>query len=257
MTSSDIEVEAKQKAADALQFIDSLELDQPELRYVPPGLALQEEESAAVVAGSIVAFTDGLNGQQKSDVLNATLLAQLAANKKFDRDENTKKWYEYYRSVLEQVGWVVPSFNFAKLTVAGSRFTVDRAVIALLQAIASPGEISVAKAAIESLKSLQDKDRRVVLFESNAHSDKLGNFQIAACGVSSGDTVVMKIGMFYFSTTERVTRVLFFSFPRASTTMQQARQTMTLNEDVYAQVREAVIKKLGDKASQFIDDLEI
>lgn len=96
----------------------------------------------------------------------------------------------------------MPSFNFAELTVAGSRFTVDRAVIALLWAIASPGEISAAKAAIEALKPLPDKDRRVVLFGSNAHSDKLGNFQIAACGVSSGGTVVMKIGMFYFTALE-------------------------------------------------------
>ncbi|NGO07513.1 hypothetical protein G5C60_07545 [Streptomyces sp. HC44] len=257
MTSSDLEVEEKQRVADSLQFIDGLELAAPEMRYLPPGVALQEEQSAAVVAGSIVAFTDGLNGQQKSDVLNSTLLAQLAANKKFDRDEDTIRWYKFYSSVLEQVGWVVPSFSFAKLTVAGSRFTVDRAVIALLQAIAAPGEISVAKAAIEALRSLPERDRRVVLFESNAHSDKLGNFQIASCGVSQGDTVVMKMGAFFFNTTERVTRVLFFSFPRSSTNMQQSRTTLTLNEDVYAQVRDAIITKLGDRANTFIDDLEI
>lgn len=257
MTSSDMEVQEKQRIADSLSFIDTLELTVPELRYVPPGMALQEEESAAVVAGSVVAFTDGLNGQQKSDVLNSTLLAQLAANKKFDRDEDPINWYKFYRSVLEQVGWVVPSFSFARLSVAGSRFTVDRAVIALLQAIATPGEVGVARAAIEALRRLPERDRRVVLFESNGHSDTLGNFQISACGVSQGDTVVMKIGAFHFRTTERVTRVLFFSFPRSSTQMQQARQTLTLNEDVYGQVREAVIRKLGDAANRSIDELEI
>ncbi|MEU7583849.1 hypothetical protein AB0B50_40435 [Streptomyces sp. NPDC041068] len=258
MTSSDIELQQKQKVADSLQFIDSLELDLPEMSYFPAGVALQEEEeSAAVVAGSVVAFTDGLNGQQKSDVLNSTLVAQLAANKKYDREKDTAKWYGFYRTVLEQVGWVVPSFSFAKLSVAGSRFTVDRAVIALLQAIATGGELTAAKAAIAALKALPDRDRRVVLFESSSHSEKLGNFQISTCGVSARDTVVMKIGAFHFKTNERVTRVLFFSFPRASTTMYQSRQTMTLNEDVYEQVREAIIEKLGDKADKFIDELEI
>ncbi|MFE0106449.1 hypothetical protein [Streptomyces sp. NPDC059009] len=258
VTSSDIEVEQKQRVADSLQFIEGLELELPEMSYFPAGMALQaEEESAAVVAGSIVAFTDGLNGQQKSDVLNSTLLAQLAANKKFDREKDTARWYGFYRSVLEQVGWVVPSFSFARLSAAGSRFTVDRAAIALLQAIATGREVAVAKAAIAALNALTDRDRRVVLFESSSHSANLGNFQIAACGVSAGDTVVMKIGAFHFQTNERVTRVLFFSFPRASTTMYQAGQTLVLNEDVYAQVRAAVIAKLGDKANQFIDELEI
>jgi hypothetical protein len=255
--SSDIELEMKERVENSLQFIDSLEIAVPELRYAQGGMALQEGASAAVDAGSVVAFTDTLNGQQKSDVLNSTLLAQLAANKKFDREQNTLNWYKFYSSVLEQVGWVVPSFQFANLSAAGSRFTVDRAAIVLLRAIASPGEIAVVQASIDALKALQDRDHRVVIFESNSHTDTLGNFQIATCGVSQSDTVVMKIGAFFFSTTERVTRVLFFSFPRASTKMQQSRETLTLNEDVYGQVRDAVIKKLGDRATKFIDDLDI
>ena len=53
----------------------------------------------------MVTFVDGLSGQQKEDVLNSTLLAQLTANRKHDRERDTGAWYDAYRGVLEQVGW--------------------------------------------------------------------------------------------------------------------------------------------------------
>jgi hypothetical protein len=40
------------------------------------------EASAAVVAGSIVAFAPGVDEQHRQDVLQSLLLAQLAANAK-------------------------------------------------------------------------------------------------------------------------------------------------------------------------------
>lgn len=44
--------------------------------------------------------------------MNSTLLAQLAANKKFDRETDTANWYSEYANVLETVGWVVTSFGW-------------------------------------------------------------------------------------------------------------------------------------------------
>ncbi|MFI6802976.1 hypothetical protein [Streptosporangium canum] len=256
---SDVEstLRAEMQAESALRFIDTLEIEALSPPLIQAGSALTEGASAAVAGGSVVAFTDRLNGKQKSDVLNSLLLAQLAANKRHDRERDSEKWYKFYRSVLEQIGWVTPEFAFTKLSGTSTRFTVDGAVIALLQAIATQNEIAVARAAIDALKELQDRDKRVVIFETNSHSAAFGNFQIGTCDVSPQETVVVKIGAFYFSTTETVTRVLFFNFPRNSTQMSQKGQTMTLNEDVYGQVRDAVIEKLGDNAIQFIAELEI
>ena len=53
----------------------------------------------------MVSFADGVTGQQKEDLLNSTLLAQLAANGRFDREKDTLNWYETYRTVLRGVGW--------------------------------------------------------------------------------------------------------------------------------------------------------
>ena len=48
----------------------------------------------------------------QSDVINSTLLAQLAANKQYDRQNNVDQWYGYYKTVLEQVGWTVQNFEW-------------------------------------------------------------------------------------------------------------------------------------------------
>jgi hypothetical protein len=69
---------------------------------VDPG---PQAHSAYVAAASVVSFTDGVSGQQKEDLLNSTLLAQLAANHRFDREKDTLNWYEAYRTVLRGVGW--------------------------------------------------------------------------------------------------------------------------------------------------------
>jgi hypothetical protein len=61
--------------------------------------------SAYVAAASVVSFADGVTGQQKEDLLNSTLLEQLAANHRFDREKDTLNWYEAYRTVLRGVGW--------------------------------------------------------------------------------------------------------------------------------------------------------
>lgn len=242
------------KVEGALRFLDALELDQPSRRIRAAAVA---GGSAVVDAGSLVAFTDALDDQQKADVQNSVLLAQLAASKKYDRDSDTENWYKFYRSVLEQVGWVVPTFSFSSVSGGGSRFTVDDVVIQLLQAIATSDEITIVEAAINALKDMDSKDHAVVIFETNTHGAANGNFQIQSCNVSPGGTLVMNVGAFYFSTSETVTRVLFFNFPSNSTSMFAARQTMDLDENVYAQVRDAVSTKLGDRAVQFVSNLDI
>jgi hypothetical protein len=66
------------------------------------------------VDGSLVeTFVDGLKGRHLCDVLNVTLLAQLAANVKYDREAEPVPWTKYYTRVLENVGWVVLEFSFS------------------------------------------------------------------------------------------------------------------------------------------------
>jgi hypothetical protein len=298
-TPEDLAVEVQ--AHTRVQFVENLEIEilgSGRLWYSDQTAAFGDRNqaqaaSANIDAASIVTFVDGLSQQQKEDVLNSTLLAQLAANKQHDRERDMAGWYGTYRCVLEKVGWVsqqispkdrilaarslpanvgplviqnplgvhlpdrVVTLPFRPVLVTAPRFTPGAVALQLLQPVSSANEIALTEASIESLQRLPARDRRTVIFESSSHSSLGGNFQIVLVKLSDKGTILMLIAAFFFRTNEPVDRVVSFNFGRRNTNMFQARHIMELDELAYARVREHVIAQLGDQAAMLIDDLPI
>lgn len=242
-----------------INFIRDLELDDyiecPVNRFAAIDCS-DEHGSAAVDGGSLTSFAADLDTQGQEDVLNSTLLAQLAANKKFDREKQTKEWYDFYKTVLEKVGWVVESFEFTKYNSSSASFETSKVVLDILASICSGQEMLVVASAVKALNDLSNDDKRVKIFESQSHSLEQGNFQVSHC-VQSNDLISMKLGTFYFTTTEKVVRVLWHKFESAGCQFYRGAQKITLSDKIYSKVREDVITKLGDNAKKFIADLEI
>jgi hypothetical protein len=148
-----------------LQFIEALEMPERNQAHVgrrfasPPKPIVRDDTptqdnvptadprqpSGFIDNGSLVSFLAGVDRQSQADVLNSMLLAQLAANKKFDREADTVGWYGFYHDVLENLGWVVQQFAFSKYDVAGSTVTVDKVVREVLAAIATENGAAVVK----------------------------------------------------------------------------------------------------------------
>jgi hypothetical protein len=244
----------------AVAFVESLELaelDKPGSTYLSHLLALSSYPRAGyVVSGSLQSFVAGVSPQSQRDALNSTLLAQLAANNRFDRERDTESWYRFYREVLENVGWVLQGFQFHRISASGSSFSMDEVVLDLIAGLASGDEIAAAQATMDALRALRGNDGRLVLFESSSHSAQAGNFQIGVC-TETGGILAMKMGAFYFSTSQSVTNVLWFRFSDTNTYAYKGGQAMSLNKQIYSQVRSAVVTKLGDKAQRFVQDLDI
>lgn len=223
-----------------------------------PDLPLEEEQPASgAVDGNIIAsFIDGVTGQQKNDVLNSCLLAQLAANAKFRRASQPVEWTNFYGSVLMNLAWVVPSFRFTTLRTSAQRFTIDQVILKLVQSFLNPAEISQLTATMEAMKALENQDRRFVIFERNSTSQSDGNFQVDSVGTSADGTLSLKLGAYSFDTNTSVTNVLWFSFSGNSTVLKVSKSTFVLNEEVFARIREPIVNKLGQRAIDFIGGLE-
>lgn len=222
-------------------------------------LPLDEPQPAtgAVDGNMVVSFVDGVTGQAKHDVLNCGLLAQLAANAKFDREEDPVNWTRFYARVLENIGWVVPQMDFRRLQSSQSRFTMDSAIIKVIAGLLTGNQLEVMQASIEALKNLNDGDRRAVIFSRNSVNLNQGNFQIDNVGVSPAGVLSMRLSAFGFKTNEQVTKVLFFSFPGGSTDIRATRTTLVLNEQVHDRLRDPILQKLGDRGLAFIGGLEL
>ena len=224
-----------------------------------PDLPLEEEQPATgAIDGNIVAsFVDGVTGQQKIDVLNACLLAQLAANAKFNRTEKPVDWSHAYGTVLMNIAWVVPNFQFRSLRTSAQRFTIDQVILKLVQSILSPDQISKLTETMEAMKALEDKDRRFVIFERNAKGQTDGNFQVNSVGASADGTLSMKFNAYAFDTNTTVTNILWFSFSGNSTSLQVSQSTFVLNEQVFARLRDPIVNKLGNRGIDYIGGLEL
>lgn len=224
-----------------------------------PDIPLEEEQPASgAVDGNIVAsFVDGVTGQQKIDVLNSCLLAQLAANAKFRRTSQPVEWSNAYGTVLMNLAWVVPSFSFRNLRTSAQRFTIDQVILKLVQSFLTPDQITTLTAAMEAMKALEGEDRRFVIFERNAKTGSDGNFQFNSIGTSADGTLSMKFNAYAFDTNTEVTNVLWFSFSGNTTTLKVSQSTFVLNEQVFARIREPIVDKLGNRAKDYIGGLEL
>ncbi|MXP65873.1 hypothetical protein E0493_21205 [Roseomonas sp. M0104] len=224
-----------------------------------PDLPLEEEQPAtgAVDGNMVESFVDGVTGQQKIDVLNSCLLAQLAANAKFKRVEQPVEWSNAYGTILMNLAWVVPTFSFRNLRTSAQRFTIDQVILKLVQGFLNPDQISKLTATMEAMKALESNDRRFVIFERNAKKQSDGNFQINSVGASAGGTLSMKFNAYAFDTNTEVTNILWFSFSGNSTSLKVSQSTFVLNEQVYARLRDPIVNKLGNRGVDYIGGLEL
>ena len=215
-----------------------------------------QKPSAFIDKGSVIAFIADVSGQNREDVLNSTLLAQLAADKANNRESDVMGWYATYSNVLSKLGWVSQGFNWQKYTTQKMSFTMDEAVLEVAEAALTGQEELVVAAAINALKKLPKSDGRLQLFNHSASSTTEGNFQISVC-TETGGSVAMKTMAFTYDAQQQSTQVLFFAFDSNSTKLNQAVVVQDLNTAVYATVRDVVLQKPGANAKTFVLDLDI
>ena len=128
------------------EFIAQLEISPP-----PTPFPLQQFSSltasagtsgGAVDGGSLVSFTSEIDEQNRSDVENSVLLAQLAADSQYQRNENSDLWYKVFVNVLSKVGWIIQEFEFEKYEAHGQSVVVTAVVLDIVKGILSDSEVA-------------------------------------------------------------------------------------------------------------------
>lgn len=249
----------------ALQFVQSLTLPvhKPVLTAQEPLKLLGAAQAGAAVDDqSVVCFVEGLDAQLKSDVLNSTLLAQLAASAKFPRDPNTFQynvvgWYNCYTDTLQKVGWNIQGLSFSQHQVSGSTFQVNQVVMELLAGMVTHSAGLIVQSALEALNAAKAKQSpALTLWKSHTDTDANGSFQVACCSESEG-CAAMALGAFYMTSQNKIRQVLWSDYSSSDTNVQCASTQVVLNNNVYSSVRDAVSQKLGTAAATFVADLDI
>jgi len=217
---------------------------------------LPVDPKAVVDVGSVIAFTDKVDADEKQDVLYAVQLAQRAASKLHDRFDETPAWYRKYTEVLENVGWVSQQFNFQRQTQDRGEFRMDKAALAVIAAVATQQYLGVLTTAISSLEKMADDDGAITIFDYQSLAQQSGNFQLGSIEKSDNGALTMALGAFYFRAVDKRRKFLFFRWGENDVEFWAAAQVLTLNEDTYARVRGEIRNKMIETAGDYVAGIE-
>lgn len=256
----------QEKVMQAKQFVEQVRLPeyQETALKAEPLKALQTDNDGAVVDGkSVMCFVGALGPQNKSDVLNSTLFAQLVASAKYPTSDTTTAynvvgWYNSYIDTLKKLGWTFQDLSFSDYHASGSTFEVSKVVVELLIGIAGNSSGLLVDAALNALNAekASQNSKACSLWSKHTDEDSNGSFQLGYCTEESG-SVAMALGAFYMMDRHTNTSVLFTSYSSSETKLETATSAAVLNPDVYGQVRDTVINKLGQRANIYIADLDL
>lgn len=247
------------------QYVRKLDIQQPDFTFsrmrskgaITSDFVKDGNEQAFLSDKSIVSFVSSVSGQNRKDVLNSTLLAQLAANSKYTLDDNMKEWYETFIQVLGRLGWVVAGGTVDTYEADESLVEVENVIIGILTKAFGHNYIALIQSTLDALKQLSNaNDGKIKVFEKNTTSLSKGCFQIALA-VEENDAVSMQLGTFLLTSNSSIRKILFVKISNSATKLDYTTRLATFNSEIYGRARQAVIDKLSDDILDFVTEVQI
>lgn len=215
------------------------------------------QDSAFVAGNSVVSFVGGLEPQLKQDVMDSVLCAQLAADKQFpNKDTHRVERYNLYNQILSRCGWTTTNESMHKVTGLKQKFTMDQIALEIIASVVGPNK-AVLEIVAMVFGALAKSPKALSLFENQAKGVDAGNFQILPCIATSDGEVIMIKTCMQFSSTKRVTKVLFWEWSNTDVSLYTAASNTTLNRRQYGVVRNTIMDKLGTSGKNFIENIDI
>lgn len=225
--------------------------------------------SVFINAGAVVLLPTDMLEQEKCDVLNSVLFAQLVASKKYPTLSPPGDWYGAYREVLQN-GWLQKAVTWDKFTLGSPvKYNMMAWVEKRLGAYVDPSKVTeltrllrrVAQlpCTLPALELLREHVQRPSLPETAKPAkptDETGcrvrlHIILAQRGpVLNSVCVEFENGHVIANPLE-----LLFSTDPVLGIIQLRCFQANLSDALYAPIRDAVIKKLGDKAAKNIFDI--
>lgn len=223
--------------------------------------------SVFINAGAVVIVSPDMAGQEKSDVLDSVLFAQLVANKKYPAYTQAQIWYDEYRDVLKN-GWLQKTAAWDNFTLdeqsnfnaahwLGRRLgeyvdpTVADEVTRLLNRVAQlPGTLPD----IEQLREQTCKRKEPV--PPSETDEAVGRVCLQVI-LARRAPLLSSISLSYETTQRAISNPLgqCLSVANVVGNLQSRCFQANLSKELYAPLRGAIVRKLGDKPTKHVFDI--
>lgn len=216
--------------------------------------------SAFVVKGSFVVFVSRITAQSRDDALNSLLLAQLVADKKFNRFQGGKEWYKIYHDTLDGIGWITQVTQYSDHISIQRTFTAED----ILEAVGTKPNAEVLTA-FQALRSLPVTNRWRAMLRDSAQQEPdatnpLGYINVDVWTVSSKEKELTASSVNFAFQYQDQQGLFFENLPgppyAVQGPIQAVSSTMTISEAKLQGLRQELVAKLGSKIDQYIGGVD-
>jgi hypothetical protein len=218
------------------------------------------KDQASVVGSDVISFVKGVTPEQRNDIVNASLLAQLVANQKVAGPKalpDIVRWYEEYFDVLSHIGFVIQDKGFATYDERSQDFEAHKAILDLATVLlaGAPGALAVLKATLGALEKMAGDSPWITLYNRESRSAKTARFQASLVDQDVNALFLVSLIAFGLEATSEVTQVLFFKFKKNEVKLQHNSGKVSINAQVLASVREQIAQRLIPFTTAYVENL--
>jgi hypothetical protein len=237
----------------ARAFVTGIELPSPTQRRSPLEdeaeihLDFDEKKVQALVVGSdIISFVKGVTPEQRQDILNSSLLAQLAAKKIAPASGNIYRWYDKYFDVLTNIGWVLQQRGFAAYTERSKDFAAHEAILDIAASLLGPqtAALEIIKATLAALEKMETDSPWITLFNRESQVANAARFQICLAEPGTGDQFLVSMMAFGLEARSQLTQVLFAKFTANEATLKYYSTKISINSLILTGVRDEIVMRI-------------
>lgn len=229
------------------------------LAHQPPPVVFDTTDPQTVVAGSgLISFVKGVTSERRQDIVNSSLLAQLAANKQVADRQNLRAWHDAYFEVLTNLGWVLQERTFQRYRARGDDFEAEQAILGIAaQAFGGAASaVAIVKSTLDALKSAAN-GKWITLFNRECQSAHAAKFQVTLVDADARSDLIVYLMAFELDAKSTLTQVLFFKFRSNDIVFDHASGSVTINPDVLTAVRDPVAQKIRAYVSDYVAAVEV
>jgi hypothetical protein len=225
------------------------------LREPKPPVRLKSTDAQALVVGSsLVVAAERVPAKIRSDIINCTLFAQLAASGRVADPTKVTEWYNAYFETLTALGWAQHDSRFEEFESRASTLEAHKSIIKVLATLLGPSAAAVVLVTdtLEALRSMNENSPWITLFDRQSVAVKSARFQVATAQQSPRGLIDVALVAFDLRSRASLTQVLFFKFKANRTKLKYARGNATIYDAVLAQHRKQIADRLTAYQSAYI-----
>ncbi|MGV8902471.1 MAG: hypothetical protein ACOH2O_09650 [Pseudomonas sp.] len=215
---------------------------------------MAKNSSAALIGSSLTSFYSGMSEQERQDIKDCLLYAELYASEKFDRQQLWTSWMNRYQRGLLKLGFTLTGFIVENPIQIESARDFDRVTF---DAMSKVGSAHLAELAHTSFSAMKSSEHAKVFLDSWFSTGRSESFQVVPCeNLPSGELQVLVCGLNMTSRTV-VEGPFFWNNINSEMTVRINGGSFAFNSTTYAEHRARVRTELGDQAKRYITEIEL